>query len=231
MLQSGYKFDVREKKSFPPLPEDIYQVELFDIEMEAVQDKNKPGVSNNVLKFQFVVLDDGEFNDESGKPQKVRGRSIWRNYVPTYIWEKNNEKNALYQITKAIIMRDLRPEEMESFTSDFINKLIGYQCRVTTLNVAGKGKNADQMYTNIDKFLPKKASMPGLTAEEKKNAAVKKKDDDSSEKSFVPTPVQDEEIPVVGETEVEKATRMLGGKVVEPAPADKDEIRIEDVPF
>lgn len=228
MLPSGKKFEVREKKSYPPLPEDIYQVELLDIEMESVPDKNNPGRMNDVLKFQFVVLDDATFQAE-GQVQKTRGRSIFRNFVPTYIWEKNNEKNALYQITKAIIMREMKPEEMANFSSDFINKLIGYQCRVTTLNVAGKGKNADQVYTNIDKFLPKKDVMPKLTAEEKEKATMKKKDDnDTSESAMPAVPVKDEEIPVVGETAVEAAVRELGGKVVEEGEKPLD---ISEVPF
>ncbi len=213
MLQSGYKFEVKEKKVYPPLPEDMYQVELFDIDMESVPDKNNPGQMQQVLKFQFVVLDDGEFEAE-GQKLKVRGRSIWRNFVPTYLWKKGNEKNALYQITKAIIQRDLTEQEIADFSSDFINKLIGYQCRVTTLNVAGKGKSADQTYTNIDKFLPKKATMPGLTPEEKEKSRVKK-DDNVSETSFPqPTaPVAEEEIPVIEPTK------------------DDGEIKIEDVPF
>lgn len=230
MLPSGKKFEVREKKSYPPLPEDIYQVELLDIEMESVPDKNNPGRMNDVLKFQFVVLDDATFQAE-GQVQKTRGRSIFRNFVPTYIWEKNNEKNALYQITKAIIMREMKPEEMANFSSDFINKLIGYQCRVTTLNVAGKGKNADQVYTNIDKFLPKKDVMPKLTAEEKEKATMKKKDDnDTSESAMPAVPVKDEEIPVIGAeaAAVEEAVKVLGGKVVEE---EKEPLKIDEVPF
>lgn len=226
MLQSGYKFDVREKKSFPPLPEDMYQVELFDIDMESVPDKNNPGQMQQVLKFQFVVLDDGEFEAE-GQKLKVRGRSIWRNFVPTYLWKKGNEKNALYQITKAIIMRDLTEAEIGNFTSDFINKLIGYQCRVTTLNVAGKGKTADQIYTNIDKFLPKKVTVAGLTQDEKEKARTKK-DDSVSETAFPqPTaPVAEEEIPVIDP--VQQVVETMGGKIVEES---KEEIKIEDVPF
>lgn len=216
MLQSGYKFEVKEKKVYPPLPEDIYQVELFDISMDTVDNKQKDGTveRKDVLKFQFVILDDGEY-EADGQKLKVRGRSIWRNYVPTFIWEKNNEKNALYQITKAMIQRDMTEEEMKNFSSDVINSLIGYQCRVGTVNVAGKGKNADQVYTNIDKFLPKKAALAGLTAEEKEKATVKK-DKENVTESAMPTqaPVMDAEIPVVGQEK-----------------KDDGEINISDVPF
>jgi len=197
MLQSGYKFDVKERKVYPPIPEDMYQVELFDISMEVIDDKNDAGAKQTILKFQFVVLDAGEY----------RGRSIWRNFVPVYLWKADNSKNALYQITKAIIQRELNESEMENFDSDYINKLIGFQCRVTTVNKNGKGKNVDAIYTNIDKFLPKKELLDGLTNEEKEKAVVKPKE----AISVTHAPERTDEIPIVGldEEEPSEAGKLL----------------------
>jgi len=217
MLPANHKFPVREKKVYPPMPEDMYQVELFDIDMDTVVDK-KTAEKREVMKFQFVVLDAGEY----------RGRSIWRNYVPTYLWEVGNDKNALYQITKAMIQREMTPDEIHNFTSDKINMLVGFQCRVTTVNKTGTGLNADKTYTNIDKFLPKKEALPKLTAEEKEKATIKDKP-----VAETPAPVMDSEIPLVGmpvaeEEAVEIAIQSLGGKVV----GEKDDkIKIEEVPF
>lgn len=221
MLPSNYKFPVREKKVYPPMPEDMYQVELFDIDMETIVDK-KSAEKRDVLKFQFVVLDAGEY----------RGRSIWRNYVPTYLWKNGNDKNALYQITKAMIQRDMTEAEIESFTSDKINMLVGFQCRVTTVNKAGTGVNADKVYTNIDKFLPKKEALPKLTDEEKEKAVVKAKENVTETAMPTPVPVMDSEIPLIGvpvttEEVVEVAIQSLGGKAVKK----EGEINIEDVPF
>lgn len=195
MLKNGYRFEVKEKKVYPPLPEDIYQVELLEIDLDSVPDKNNPGQFQDVLKFQFVVLDDGEY----------RGRSIWRNFVPTYIWKTNNEKNALYQITKAMIQRDMTEEEMASFSSDVINSLIGFQLRVGTVNKKGTGANADKTYTNIDKFLPKKTSLLGLTNEEKEKAKVKEKPTDVSDRAM------GDESPAIGK-EVPADTNSLEGE-------------------
>lgn len=217
MLPSNYKFEVREKKSFPPLPEDMYQVELFDIDMDTIADK-KSGEKRDVLKFQFVVLDAGEY----------RGRSVWKNYVPTYLWKTGNDKNALYQIVKAMIQRDMTKAEMEGFTSDKINMLVGFQCRVTTVNNPGKGLNADKVYTNIDKFLPKKEALQKLTAEEKEKATVKAKPESTESTMTTHVPVMDSEIPIIGEQEaVEVAIQTLGGKVVKK----EDEIDLNTVPF
>ncbi len=232
MLNPGYKFQIKEKKIYPPLPEDIYCVELFDIDMDTVVDK-KSGEKRDVLKFQFVVLDAGEY----------RGRSIWKNYVPTYLWEVGNDKNALYQITKAMIQRDMTLEEMMGFTSDKINMLVGFQCRVTTVNKVGTGLNSDKTYTNIDKFLPKKEALPKLTDEEKEKATVKAKPEATESTMPTPAPVMDSEIPLIGQEEVvEVAIQSLGGKVVgEVKPTaygvgaseapDADKMDISKVPF
>lgn len=217
MLPANYKFPVREKKVYPPMPEDMYQVELFVIDMDTVVDK-KSGEKRDVLKFQFVVLDAGEY----------RGRSIWKNYVPTYLWEVGNDKNALYQITKAMIQRDMSLEEMMGFTSDKINMLVGFQCRVTTVNKAGTGLNSDKTYTNIDKFLPKKEALPKLTAEEKEKATIKAKPESTESTMPTPAPVMDSEIPTIGQDEaVEIAIKSLGGKVVD----EKEDTLISQVPF
>ena len=93
MLPKNFNFQVKEKKEYPTIPEDVYQVELLDIDLQQVPSQNNPAEMHSVLKFQFVILDEGEF----------RGVSIWRNYVPTYLWSGDNTKNALYQITRAMI--------------------------------------------------------------------------------------------------------------------------------
>lgn len=188
-LDNSIKIPKRESKEFPPLPEDIYQVELLEITADqkpAYKDKNK---LETVLSFQFTVLDDGE----------LRGRNIWRNYVPAALWSSSkNGKNVLWQIIEAIIMRELRDDEQNMMDADFLNKLIGYQCRVVVKNNTKDGKT----FNNIDSFLPKKASMPRLTDEEKENARVKEKDGESVNDSHLAhqaysqqTP--DDEIPTI----------------------------------
>ncbi|MEI9966197.1 MAG: DUF669 domain-containing protein [Candidatus Moraniibacteriota bacterium] len=154
MLPSNISFPVKEGKTFDPLPEDVYQVELLDIEMQEKPSYNDKSVMENVLSFQFVVLDDGEF----------RGRSIWRNFVPTFLYIGKNGKNALYEITEAIIKRELTQEEEAMFGSDFINKLIGYQCRVVVKNKEGK---EGKVFSNIDSFMPAKSKADPLSDEAK----------------------------------------------------------------
>lgn len=181
MLPSGINFEEKEKMEYDPLPEDVYQVQLLDVEMQSKPSYDDKTVMEDVLSFQFVVLDDGEF----------RGRSIWKNFVPTYLYNGKKGKNALYQITEAIIRRELKDEDKQNLSSDFVNTLVGYQCRVTVKNkTTGEGK----IFSNIDTFLPAKANINKLTQEEIEKATPKKKKD---EKTAEYTKALNEEIPVI----------------------------------
>lgn len=189
------KFEEREGKTFDPLPEDVYQVELFDIEAQEKPSYDDKTKMETVLSFQFVVLDEGEY----------RGRSIWRNFVPTYLYIGKNGKNALYQITEAMIMRELTDEERFSFGSDFINKLVGYQLRVGVKNKEGK---EGKVFSNIDQFYMKKGTLPKLTDEEKEKARPKKKDAVSEVKTALGKNY--EEIPTINLDEEEDMTGKQG---------------------
>jgi len=184
MLQEGIIFGEQEAKTYEPLPEDMYQVELLDIEMQEKPNYNDKTKMENVLSFQFVVVEEGEY----------RGRSIWKNFVPTYLYIGKNGKNALYQITEAMIMRNLSQEEKADFGSSYINKLVGYQCRVLIKNKEGKeGKK----FSNIDSFLPKKETLKSLTDEEKEKAKPKKKEGMNIFEIATIFEKADEEIPVI----------------------------------
>lgn len=215
---------MKEKKVYPPLPEDVYQVELLDITEETVPDKQFPGNMQEVLKFQFVVLDAGEY----------RGRSLFKRFVPTYLWRKNNEKNALYQITKALICRDMTDDEIDNFGTDQINMLVGHQLRVGTIQKAGTGSKAAEIYTNIDKFLPKKEMMERLTADEREKARVK------TDATEVTQPVVVDSVrenPETVKIDFAEAVKALGGKEVtnDDIPVinvpDSAPKKLDDVPF
>ena len=216
-LDNNLKIPMRESKEFPPLPEDIYQVELLEItadEKPAYKDKDK---LETVLSFQFTVLDDGE----------LRGRNIWRNYVPAALWSSSkNGKNVLWQIIEAIIMRELREDERDSMDAEFLNKLIGYQCRVVVKNNTKDGK----IFNNIDSFLPKKSSLLRLTDDEKESARVKEKSGEPVNDSHVTPqysqPAVDDEIPTINLDDDEP-----GEAPTMEAEENKQEIKITDVPF
>ncbi len=181
MLDNNLVIPKREAQSFPPLPEDMYHVELLDVTSEEKETydskmgKTQDKEFETILSFQFTLLD-GEENGES-----LRGRNVWANFIPSYLYiSTKNGKNKLYQIVEALQAQTLSPQqEAEGITGEFLNSLIGKQCRIVTKNKANKEGN---IFTNIDSYLPAKSELQSLTAEEKENASVKKdKDDEKKE--------------------------------------------------
>lgn len=172
MLANNLPIVKKEASSFEPLPEDMYQVELLDITAEEKETYNsKIGKTTEkeyetILSFQFTLLD----GDENGK--SLRGRNVWANFIPSYLYVGKNGKNKLYQIVEALQGQSISPQqEAEGLNGAFLNSLIGKQCRVVTKNKANKEGN---LFTNIDSFLVAKILINALTQDEKDNAAVKK---------------------------------------------------------
>jgi hypothetical protein len=176
-INENIKVEVKEKAEYPPLPEKIYQVELLDITMEkrATYDTRlKPDNEKeyeNVLSFQFTLLNG---KDKEGKA--LRGRNIWENFVPMYLYIGKNGKNKLYRITEAILGHELTPEEQAIMDTQFLNGLISEQCQVVVKNE----RKGDKIYDRIESFVASDNNdLEGLNEEEKENARVKVKKGES----------------------------------------------------
>jgi len=201
MLDKSMSFEKKQGAEYEVLPENIYQVELLDVNLDrrpTYDTRLKPDSEKeyeDILNFQFTLL----AGTANGK--QLRGRNVWENFVPTYLYiGKKNGKNKLYNVVEGLLGRNLTmAEEAEGITSDTINSLIGKQVRIGIKhNVKG-----DKTYDRIEQYYPVEIEMERLNSEEKEKATVKKKDaEESSENSFANTPTNDTE-----------------------------EIRIEDVPF
>lgn len=181
MLDTNLTVEKRETQDFKPLPENIYQVELFDISSDkrpTYDTRLKPEEEQEleiILKFQFTLLSgkDGE--------QDLRGRNVWANFVPTYLYISNkNGKNALYRIIEALLGREITiEEEAGGIDGTFLNNLVGKQCRIGT----NHKKSGEKVFDNIETYYPAEAELQPLTSEEKENAKVKEKEDGGVEKA------------------------------------------------
>lgn len=171
MINEPIIVEKKEKMTYKPIPENVYQVELLDIESRNEQTYNskkkplEPKEFEKVLGFQFTLL---AGKDEDGS---LRGRNLWENFVPTFLYEGKNGKNKLYQITEALLGRQLTPKDEAEMDTAFLNGLIGKQCRV---GVKWK-RSGDKIFSNIDTYFSIESELPKLTAEEKDNAVVKNK--------------------------------------------------------
>jgi hypothetical protein len=162
----------------------VYAVELLDVNSKEVEtydskkarllDLNLAPIMETVLDFQFVLLEgrDGETD--------LRGRNIFQNFVPSYLYISAKGKNKLFQITEALQGESLsQKQEAEGITGAEINAFIGKQCRVGTVN----NTKGDKTYSNIDKFLFAKGEYDSLTVAEKEQATIKPKQETAEEKA------------------------------------------------
>ncbi len=187
MLNETMSFEKKQVTEYEVLPENIYQVELLDVNLDrrpTYDTRLKPDSEKEyetVLNFQFTLLS----GTANGKD--LRGRNVWENFVPTYLYiGKKNGKNKLYNVVEGLLGRGLTmAEEAEGLTSDTINSLIGKQVRIGIKhNVKG-----DKTYDRIEQYYPVEIPINSLTSDEKEKATVKKKE---SESSFVPMNDSDE---------------------------------------
>jgi hypothetical protein len=204
MLNPTMTMPKEEGKEYKPFPEDVYAVELLDVNSKEVEtydskqerktDTHLEPVMETVLDFQFVLLE-GRDGDTD-----LRGRNIFQNFVPTYLYISSKGKNKLYQITEALQGTPLtQKQEAEGITGADLNAFIGKQCRVGTVNKT----NGDKVYSNIDKFLPAKGDFAPLTAKEKEEATIKPKEETAEEKAradaeFEGTEIKPEHVPFQG---------------------------------
>lgn len=178
MITNKFKVEKKEKMDYPPIPKDVYPVELLDItEKERPTYKTKfmpkdQQVMESVLVFQFTILQgkDGETD--------LRGRNFWANFVPTYLYEGKNGKNELWQIAEAILGRALTPEDEATLDSDVMNLWIGKQIRITNDHRAGK---TGGVFDTISGYLKQNGQFIPLTPEEKEKAKVKPKEKENED--------------------------------------------------
>lgn len=166
MINEEIKIEKKVGGDYSPLPENIYQVQLVDIEVQEKPAYKNPDQSEKVLSFKFATL---AGKDKDGN--SLRGRLVWKNFVPLFLYVGKNGKNALYQITEALIGRDLTKEEEVSMGTRELNALIGMQCRIVVKNKAGKD---NKVFNNIETLLPIEQKMVSLTNDEVKKLTEKK---------------------------------------------------------
>lgn len=193
-IEAQVQVEEKEGMDYPPLPKDVYQVQLLDVNSEekATYDTRNntfaEQIMETVLSFQFTLLEgkDGETD--------LRGRNVWANFVPTYLYiSKKNGKNKLYRIVEALQRRELTDEDKKLMNTAYLNDLIGKQCRISVEPKV----NGDRTYDNITDWLKANAALTPLTDEEKETATVKKDKDSETE----------------------------------PKIAEKEEVKVEDIPF
>lgn len=181
MIQEEFKVEKREKADYPPLPKDVYQVELLDITDEKKPTYKTRNMSDDqkvyetVLSFQFTILEGRDESQEKDEHKNLRCRNIWENFVPNYLYVGKNGKNKLYKIVEAFLGREITPEDEATLDSNALNSFVGSQLRVTTGHRSGKD---NAVYDEITEYLKANGKLPQLTTEEIDKCRVKKDKDE-----------------------------------------------------
>lgn len=135
-----------EKKEWPLIPEDVYQVELTDLTAE--EDEFK-GEKKEVFKFEFTIIEEGEHY----------GRKLWkRGSRVSPLPSATNKAPLTWKVTSAIHKHALTEEEGKKFTIPDMNALIGKQLRVGVVTTAPKPDG--KQYNNIEGFYAAKVQLP-----------------------------------------------------------------------
>jgi hypothetical protein len=148
-LSPTTEMKVPEKKDWPLIPEDVYQVEITDI-AEDVTEYIK-GEKKDVFKFEFTLIEDGP----------NYGRKLWsRGSRVSPIPYKSGKNPLTWKVASAVAKHPLTEEEGKAYTIAMLNALIGKQLRVTVSVSAPKADG--KQYNNIDSFMMTKAELPAF---------------------------------------------------------------------
>jgi hypothetical protein len=158
-----------EKKEWPLIPEDVYQVEITDLTAEEAEWK---GVKKDVFKFEFTIIEPGQYY----------GRKLWKKGSRVSPCPSNNNKAPLtWKVASAVAKHPLTEPEGKAYTIADMNAMIGKQIRI---GVSVTAPNQDgKQFNNADSFFMVKQDLPPFD-----ESKVKK--DDLPAAAAKPTPAE-----------------------------------------
>jgi len=223
------QFKEGSDKEWALLPEDTYQVQITDITEDQAEWQ---GVSKPVLKFEFTVIEQNEFED-NGRKCYTYGRKLWKKgSIVAPLPSHNNKDPLTYRVVSAVVGHKLTKEEGEHWTIDKLNTLIGKQLRVSVTQSAPKPDG--KQFNNIEGFLAVKEQLPPFDKE-------KVKLDEEPAKAQVTTSPSDS--PVHKPTPAEIVAAASGGKFTpkqeqiadalgaKPEELEIGEVNVDDIPY
>lgn len=143
------------QSSYAPLPADVYQVQIMNIEIkENIFYKPEDPKSNPLNKYStqvtLVIIDDGEFY----------GRRLWDNFAPVIKPTTKKGPTKAYKFVTTVLGTSMDWDSCASFASNFgknMKEFLGRQLRVSVETVAkqdGTPKNKIASYMEAKKQLP-----------------------------------------------------------------------------
>lgn len=154
MLSENFKLETPAKKTWSLIPEDMYQVEITNLEEKVEPNKWKERPTDpdekRYINFEFTIIEEGE----------LYGRRLWQKMSPVrpYPPYGNGKATLLYRLTSAIAGHAFTREEADSFGIKEVNDFAGKQLRVTVKHSVPNAQG--KQFANIEGFLAVKAILP-----------------------------------------------------------------------
>jgi len=170
MLQSGFKTRQVQKGNFPILPEDTYQAVIEDVNLVEQPVYESPGEKEEVLNFQFLILEEGEY----------AGQRVWKKVRPILnAGFDQGQPSWLYELSKAVMKALPNDKQLEEgLSAEDLNELIGKQARlIIKIKTSKKGKE----YNNITGILASKKDVDVPKLKTKEPGPVRKLTQEGSE--------------------------------------------------
>lgn len=146
-LSPDMELKTPEKKEWPLIPEDVYQVQITDLTAE---ESEWQGVKKDVFKFEFTIIEDGPYY----------GRKLWKKGSRVSPCPATNGKAPLtWKVASAVLKHALTEDEGKSFTIADMNGLIGKQLRASVSVTPPKD---GKQYNNAESFLMAKVDLPAF---------------------------------------------------------------------
>jgi len=165
---------INEGKSYSPIPEDKYQVQVSDVEAIVMMNSFK-GIEEERLKYQFTILDPdktmpGDKTLGEAETVNLRGRKLWSRLAKVLSTPGATKASHLTKLVTAVYGRELEKAELAVFEPE---DLIGKQLSVMVNQEASKKDGT--IYNNIISYSKATGQMEAWVEDEKsKKPAVRK---------------------------------------------------------
>lgn len=157
-MLNGAKLNIKAGGSFDPVPADKYTLQVLDVSLVTQFNKFK-GEEQEVLNYQFGILDDKEMPKGSSQPS-TRGKYLWKRCSQSL-----NTKSWLYKLALAV---DGKAPDVATFDPE---SLVGKQ--VGAMVNEKESQDGGAVYNNILEFMKVSKKLPELEA--KANSEVVEK--------------------------------------------------------
>lgn len=163
-MLGNVKVEIKKGGDFDPVPMDRYTCQVVDVNLVS-QFNQFIGKEEDVLNYQFQILDDKPMQTKDSEAASTRGRYLWKRCRPAF-----NNRSWLAKLAKACYGRDLTSAEIDAFDPESV---IGKQ--VDVMVEQAESKDGQKVFNNIVAFNKTLKTLEPVEAETKQTGQVVEK--------------------------------------------------------